>query len=137
MFTDALSVCFNTVACLFLCEIDNIAYSIGLSERLRAKVEELGRVTLGDAEASALVQTKAVHVFMLVTTTIAAVVWAGFPVNQLLTFFAFLVGGVAEVFMDGAAATVAAKAKAVAKVCGTWLIGMVCAFVCLLIASSG
>ena len=34
---DAVSVCFNTVAILFLCGIDNIAFEVGLSERLRAR----------------------------------------------------------------------------------------------------
>jgi hypothetical protein len=116
---------------------DNIAYSIGLSERIRSSVEERGRVTLGDAAASALVRTKTLHVVLLVVTTIAGVVWEGFPVNQLLTFFAFLVGGIAEVFADGATATAAAKLKAAVKVCGTWLLGMTTFFVVLIITATG
>ena len=43
---DALSVCFNTVAMLFLCEIDNLLYAILLPERERARVEVEGRVSV-------------------------------------------------------------------------------------------
>ena len=48
---DALSVCFNTIALLFLCEVDNVTYAILLSERVRSRVEANGmRVEIGDAD---------------------------------------------------------------------------------------
>lgn len=43
---DALSVCFNTVALLFLCDIDNLTYRILLNERLRTRVEVRGKTRL-------------------------------------------------------------------------------------------
>ena len=37
---DALSVCFNTVAILFLAEVDNVIFQVALPEEVRARVEE-------------------------------------------------------------------------------------------------
>eukprot|EP01052_Picozoa_sp_SAG31_P076444 SAG31_NODE_35719_length_320_cov_1.117647_1_plen_104_part_01 len=52
---------FNTVAILFITEVDDICFSIGLSERLRSRVESAGRVSLSADKAVQLVQTKTVH----------------------------------------------------------------------------
>ena len=73
---DALSVCLNTVAILFLCDIDNIFFDLVLGERVRARVEDAGRVELGDAEATALARTKAVHVMLLVLAVPLSGVWS-------------------------------------------------------------
>merc|ERR1711969_199542 len=73
---DALSVCLNSVAILFMCDIDNIAFALALGERVRARVEDAGRVVLGDGEASALAQTKAVHVALIVLAVLGGV-WSG------------------------------------------------------------
>ena len=43
----------------------NVAFAVGLSERLRSRVETAGRVELSDAEASALVRTKVVHIALI------------------------------------------------------------------------
>ena len=69
----ALSVCFNAIALLFLCDIDNIAFVLGLSERVRARVEDAGRVELSEVEAAALVRTKSVHVGLIVCCLLVAV----------------------------------------------------------------
>ena len=53
-------------AILFLCEVDNIAFALGVSERLRARVETEGRVTLSDDELNALARTKAVHIGLFI-----------------------------------------------------------------------
>ena len=120
---DALSVCLNTVAILFLCDIDNIAFDLALGERVRARVEDAGRVELDDAEASALARTKAVHVALIVLAVLGAV-WSGDPVVAFfLAPLAFLLGGVAEAFVPGAGA--AETAKRVGKVLGAWLLGFV------------
>jgi hypothetical protein len=58
---DALSVCFNTVAVLFLCEIDTVIYA-GLPRRFKARMETVGRVVLSDEEADGVVKSQAVHV---------------------------------------------------------------------------
>eukprot|EP01046_Picozoa_sp_COSAG06_P018515 COSAG06_NODE_1291_length_9980_cov_166.860237_5_plen_109_part_00 len=98
---------------------------------MRSRVEEFGRIILSDAEASTLVHTKAVHVFLLTTTTILAIhpKIVGFPKNQLVTFFAFLVGGIAEVFTRGTAPIATKeKVKSACSVCGGWLAGMILFF---------
>ena len=118
---DALSVCLNTVAILFLCDIDNIAFDLALGERVRARVEDAGRVELEDAEASALARTKAVHVALLVLGVLVGV-WSGDKdVASGLVFLAFLLGGVAEAFVPGASA--AQTCKRVGKVLGAALLG--------------
>jgi hypothetical protein len=77
-------------------QIDNVAYAVGLSERVRTRVEEFGRVQLRDTEAAALVRSKAVHMVLLVTAVLA-MVWSR-DLNRalLVPFFAFWLGGVAE-----------------------------------------
>ena len=120
---DALSVCFNTVAVLFLCEIDNLLYAILLPERERARVEVEGRVELGESEAVALMRSKAVHVVLLVVVVPCAVLvgfyalrtWIGFPA------FAFWVAGVTEAVLGSA--SVGEACKEVGKTTGRWLLG--------------
>ncbi len=63
---DALSICMNSVAVLFLCEIDNLAFTFGLGEHMRSRVEEAGRVILNDVEAKHMVVMKELHVTLLV-----------------------------------------------------------------------
>ena len=64
---DALSVCFNTIAMLFLCEIDNLLYAFLLPERERARVEVEGRVELGESEVVALMRSKVVVLYVCMT----------------------------------------------------------------------
>jgi hypothetical protein len=124
---DALSVCLNTIAILFMCDIDNIFFDLALGERVRARVEDAGRVELDDAEASALARTKAVHVALIVLAVLGAV-WSGNVWVAIgLPFLAFLLGGVAEAFVPGASA--AQTCNRVFKVLGAWLLGWVGFFV--------
>ena len=54
---DALSVCFNTVAILFLCDIDNILFNMALNDATKVEIQrglragKLGQID--DAESSA------------------------------------------------------------------------------------
>ena len=105
---DALNVCLNTVAILFLCEIDDITFALGLSERVRARVEDAGRVELADVEAGALARTKATHVLLIVLFVLFAV-WARDAQMAMLSFPAFFLGGVAESFVPGATAAETGK----------------------------
>jgi hypothetical protein len=70
---DALSVCFNTVAILFLAEVDNIIFQVALPEEVRARVEEAGRVVLGDADQLALARTKPVHIALIMAAVLGGV----------------------------------------------------------------
>ena len=51
---DALNISLNTVAILFICELDDILYQLGLPERFKTRVVTEGRVTLNDEEATTL-----------------------------------------------------------------------------------
>jgi positive regulator of sigma E activity len=122
---DALSVCLNTVAILFMCDIDNICFNLALGERVRARVEDVGRVELGAAEASALARTTLVHVVLLVLSVCTLVL---FPKEMaanaavVCTMLVFPLGGVVDAFVQGASA--AETAKRLGKVLRAWLLGL-------------
>ena len=130
---DALSVCFNTVAVLFLCEIDNLLYAILLPERERARVEVEGRVELGKAEAAALMRSKAVHVALVVVAVPCAVALGGsgdvgsLVLALLLPLPALWLAGATEAVLGSAGAGEACKE--VGKVTGRWLLGLVVSIV--------
>eukprot|EP01046_Picozoa_sp_COSAG06_P060712 COSAG06_NODE_13019_length_1302_cov_0.939318_1_plen_56_part_10 len=44
----SICVCMNTVAILFIFEVDNAMFAVGTAERVRARVEAAGRVEIGD-----------------------------------------------------------------------------------------
>ena len=118
---DALSICLNTVALLFLCDIDNIAFDLVLGERVRARVEDAGRVELTDLEATALARTKAVHVVLIVLGVLASVGLG--EDGTFLAWIALFLGGVVESFVPGAPAAQARKRAA--TVLAKWLLGFV------------
>ena len=66
----ALNICFNTIAVLFITEVDNLSYVFGLGERARERVDTYGHVTLDDAEARQLSVTKALCVLGTVVFTV-------------------------------------------------------------------
>jgi hypothetical protein len=85
---DSLSICFNTVAIIFLMEIDNITYHVGLGELQKARVESVGRVVLSDAEAKNLAWLKVMYVPVTVVSVLSSVAtmdaFLGFAVTSLL-----------------------------------------------------
>ena len=56
----------NTVALLFLTEIDNMAYALGLREQARKQVEVKGRVELGEEATALLLRSKIAHMVAIV-----------------------------------------------------------------------
>jgi hypothetical protein len=74
---DALTACFNSLAILFMTEIDNTAYLFGLGERARARVESMGRVELSKAEVEAMARTKLVHLVLVVAVCLVSVKGSG------------------------------------------------------------
>jgi hypothetical protein len=111
----------------FVPQIDNVAYTVGLSERVRTRVEEFGRVKLRDTEAAALVRSKAVHVVLLVAAVPTAV-WSasGSLIVVLCTpFLTCWLGGVAEaVTAPGTAA--GEKMKGAGMATGAAVLGSGC-----------
>ncbi len=63
--SSALEICFSALAILFLLQVDNQFYQFALSERVRAEVEEFGRVEL-DAEALTVLATSKTWNIMLI-----------------------------------------------------------------------
>jgi hypothetical protein len=118
-------------------QIDNVAYAVGLSERVRTRVEEFGRVELRDAEAAALVRSKAVHVALIVGAVLATV-WSadgGTAANTIWPGLAFWLGGVAEAVATPGTGAVE-KAQGVGKATGAMLLGFV-GFCILAVAIGG
>ena len=93
-------MCFNTVAVLFLLEVDNITFHAALCERLRARVEEQGHVQLSDAQADALARTKPVHIVLIMVAWLGAlgfITYVGFthqgrPCDQPLAMWCVVFG---------------------------------------------
>ena len=126
---DALSVCFNTVAMLFLCEIDNICFRVGLSERVRSRVESVGKVELGDAEAAALARSKLVHVSVIVFCTLATVGSVALLFGEAAspfttaTVWSFWIAAVLEEAI-APDATASDKVRRACVVTASWLLGL-------------
>jgi hypothetical protein len=120
---DALSVCFNTVAVLFLCEIDSVIYA-GLPRRFKARMESVGRHQLSDEEADAMVNSQAVHVCAFVCTLLLTVTtrMGSAPLMLLTPTSAFFIGGAFEGFQN--AASPAQGLCSAAKAFGLSLLGL-------------
>jgi hypothetical protein len=105
---DSLSICFNTVAVLFLCEVDNAAYLFLLGERTRMRVEQRARIKLTDEEAATLARSKFVYMCNITVCIIVAVALAGYvradPFFWAISasYVAFMFGGI---FDDGLSPT--------------------------------
>lgn len=123
---DALSVCFNTIALLFILEIDNVAYAIMLDERVRSRVEQRSRVKLDNEQVAWLMRSKVVHVG-LVVVVVPSAVWYSHVFSMFIPMLCFWVGGVMEAVMDAAATGAGATGacKGVARATGAFLLGMV------------
>ena len=131
---DALSACTNAVAMLFMCEIDNIAYAVGLSESARARVEAVGRVELGEKERGALARLKSSHTVLVVAAVMAGVLTrTAMGAAQIpITVLSFLVGGVLEAATtattgdggDGKAAAVAVATTVASSFAGVLGFGL-------------
>ena len=123
-----MSVCFHTVAVLFLLEVDNITFHAALREQLRSRVEEQGHVTLSDAQADALARTKPVHIVLIMAAVLGAVaIWAAtgeFRASAIFpSFLAFFLARAAEAFGGGRGG--AGAARGVTKTAGAMVLGVV------------
>lgn len=94
-----------------MCEVDNIAYTLGLSERIRARVEDAARITLTDDQAALIARMKLVHTGLVSSGCMFTVYVAGVTdrreVNQAFEWAlmilpcAFWAGAVIEVIGRG------------------------------------
>jgi hypothetical protein len=107
-------------------QIDNAAYAVGLSERVRTRVEEFGRVQPRDTEAAALVRSKVVHVVLLVAA-VPTIVWSGTVgvAGLLVPFLVFWLGGLVEAVTTPGAG-VSEKMQGVGKATAAVVLGFIC-----------
>ena len=89
---DSLSVCFNTLAILFMVEADNMAYDFGLAEAHRARMEAAGRIELTIENSNRLTQTRMIYVPVIIGYIVFAVVMRTIFFNMLSGFFMASIG---------------------------------------------
>ena len=110
---DALSVAFNSVAILFLCEVDNALFKLALGERARSLLEANAHVTFEEVDLTILARTKAVHVPIIVLTVLVGVESTKYNMFReavFVLFFGWWIGAIADVlFLDANAQTTAKR----------------------------
>ena len=94
-----------------MCEVDNIAYALGLSERIRARVEDAARIVMTDDEASLIVHMKMIHTALISGGCMLTVYMAGggersevnesFELSLVVLPCAFWIGAVVELLGRG------------------------------------
>lgn len=146
---DALNICFNTIAILFMTEIDNVCYGFALGERTRARIEEAGRVELTSKETEGLLWMKMIHVFLVVITCILAVQFAGhsldyametgsgkgsrFITGMSLIPMGYLIGAALSAWKDGL--TTNEVLLHVAKACAMRLLSLIIILILIIVSS--
>lgn len=75
---DALSICLNTIAVLFLFDVDNMAFAYLIDEKLRHKIELDGRVELEDDDTRRLHCIRYAYAILISPAVICSVV-GGMP----------------------------------------------------------
>ena len=87
----ALAICLNTVAVLFLVELDNLAFSHGLNEATRMEAEEFGRVSVTDEDSRLIDVIKRVCVLMVPAVVVLGVSTRGSDAVAFLPMLPFWV----------------------------------------------
>lgn len=108
----------NTVALLFLTDIDNVAYGLGLSERVRDRVEVAGRVELSESDLTWLVRAKIAHMVAIVVGINAGVTTRSTAGLYWVVGFYWLAGLVASI-----GGSLAETAKRMATTTVAWAAG--------------
>lgn len=139
--SDTVSVCLNTVAILFLSQIDNVLFAVLLPEPARARVEERGHVELQGTELRQLAQTKMVHT-VLVTVMLLVLVQlighTGLKNPMILAWPILLCGAISDVLVPEAHATTSKQtARRVGQACGACLIGLIVCGMILVLMPAG
>lgn len=97
---DALNICFNTVAVLFLMDVDNLSYEFGLNEMLRKKIADCGKISLTAEQDDGLKRVKNVHTVLSMLCIVANVALMGFgigiQVGPVLPYVLLLIGGIVD-----------------------------------------
>ena len=146
---DALTVCFNAVALLFLADIDNYTYGFEITDDLRMRLETEGRTRMGELDANAAANSQIMHVVSVVLSLFAGVMLrtrmstedAGVSQAAYNAWFAHAVLGlsmpwwglmfarIVEVMSADADISTSSKMKSIASVVGASLVGFLAFFV--------
>lgn len=126
---------------LFVCEVDNLSYSIGLKENLRNRIEGAGRIELASTEQDALMRLKLVHIPTIMGGMIATLVLFAEEKHygsgvMLPSFLASLAGGLAEAILEWIYTpdvTITQFIVKISKVFGSWVFAI---FATMMIAGS-
>lgn len=128
---DSLSVCFNTVAILFMAEADNMAYQFGLAEPQKVRMETAGRATLTTEQSERLLQTRMVYVPVIIVGILTCAVRRTLYFQMVSGFFMLTIAEVIRVL-------VFAEAKRKPKELGMALAQAVGGLLaCMLVAAGG
>ena len=138
-----MSVCLNSVAILFILELDNVLFAVGLPERVRARVETEGRVELTDEEAAKFAISKPVHVLLVMMYLLCAVQAVSKLFSVVGTMVLLLATGLfgpQSVFLCGAVIEACGPRGGgllgVAKAIGSWVLGAIISMAFILTAVS-
>ena len=135
-------MCLNSVAIVFILEVDNAVFALGIAERVRARVEAKGRVQLSDEDAAVLARTKPLHVCLVVVYLVGSALAVSklyHATNGSVIFVTFIFGPHAP-FWIGALAEAGWKSRmnctTAAVITGAWIFGSVLSFASTLAAVS-
>ena len=95
---DALSVCFNALALVFLLECDNLLYENVLCDQTRALVHDNGWVEIDDTVADFLALTKFAH-FVGISICIPACIVVAYAITEFDKFSQILVNALSMYFV--------------------------------------
>ena len=85
-----MDVAFNSIAILFIMDVDNLSYQFLLGERAKERVDAMGHVNLNRDQARALSLTK-------VLCSVVAIVGTLYMVTNGASVGAMLAGGVVDI----------------------------------------
>lgn len=87
----ALQVCFNTIAILFITEIDNMSYHLILGERVKERVDTYGHIVLTEEDAVRLSRAKMLSTFACVVGTVGLVYNGALVAARMASFVIVLI----------------------------------------------
>lgn len=123
---DALNICMNTIAILFLMEIDDVLFEYGVGERVRRRAMVAGRVELSKVEEEAIVRTKACHIVVVCASVLYSVRSLvnseyGYAWAVAVQFMGFWLGGLIECASSTEMAGLQKITAMITVTCKCWL----------------
>ena len=98
---DALSICLNSIAVLFITDVDNAIYDYMISDTVKSEVETFGVVVLTTAESRFLYRTNRRHTLLIAIAVMLTVYVASdnaalLILTFIMPFTFFLIGAMLE-----------------------------------------